>query len=356
MPKSADAFRTISEVADWLGVQTHVLRFWESKFTQIKPVKRAGGRRYYRPADMLLLGGIRKLLHEDGMTIKGVQKLLREEGMAHVADMSAPLDDETAAQIDDDIAPDADFVEAEFAHTATENTVTPFVPMAKAEPEETVIEPAEPAQAPELDPEPEPEPAVTHSAPEPDLAPAASPKPPERTPVTYATQEAEPQAASSPEAEPDADAPISEEPVLAASKPIEEAKPAPEPVFSRTPDPAPPVSSADLADQTDETDEPAELPAFLTGRRREPSPADGQQADATPPMTPPPAEPPKPKPRIVDVPDEPDPATISVTPSALGMAARITHLRPEQRGAIRPLLAQLTALRDQMASARQDAE
>lgn len=90
--KSPDAFRTISEVADWLGVPTHVLRFWESRFAQVKPVKRAGGRRYYRPADMELLGGIRKLLHEDGMTIRGVQKLLREKGVKHVAAMSPPLD------------------------------------------------------------------------------------------------------------------------------------------------------------------------------------------------------------------------------------------------------------------------
>lgn len=92
MDKSPDAFRTISEVAEWLGVQTHVLRFWESKFTQVKPVKRAGGRRYYRPTDMKLLGGIKKLLHDDGMTIKGVQKLLREEGVAHVSGFSRPLD------------------------------------------------------------------------------------------------------------------------------------------------------------------------------------------------------------------------------------------------------------------------
>ena len=80
MAKSPDAFRTISEVADWLGVQAHVLRFWESKFSQVKPIKRAGGRRYYRPNDMLLLGGIKRLLHEDGLTIKGVQKMLREKG------------------------------------------------------------------------------------------------------------------------------------------------------------------------------------------------------------------------------------------------------------------------------------
>ncbi|MCA1334188.1 MerR family transcriptional regulator [Pseudooceanicola marinus] len=93
MPKSADAFRTISEVAEWLGTPAHVLRFWESKFTQVRPVKRAGGRRYYRPSDMELLGGIKRLLHEEGMTIKGVQKLLRDRGIAHVAAMSPPLDD-----------------------------------------------------------------------------------------------------------------------------------------------------------------------------------------------------------------------------------------------------------------------
>lgn len=90
--KSPEAFRTISEVADWLGVPAHVLRFWESRFGQVKPVKRAGGRRYYRPGDMELLGGIRKLLHEDGMTIRGVQKLLRENGVKYVAAMSPPLD------------------------------------------------------------------------------------------------------------------------------------------------------------------------------------------------------------------------------------------------------------------------
>src|SRR6056297_540868 len=93
MPKSADAFRTISEVADWLETPAHVLRFWESKFSQVKPVKRAGGRRYYRPSDMLLLGGIKKLLHDDGMTIKGVQKILREQGVKHVAEMSQSLEE-----------------------------------------------------------------------------------------------------------------------------------------------------------------------------------------------------------------------------------------------------------------------
>ena len=91
MAKSPDAFRTISEVADWLGIQAHVLRFWESKFTQVKPVKRAGGRRYYRPGDLDLLAGIKQLLHDDGMTIKGAQKLLREKGVKHVAGIGAAI-------------------------------------------------------------------------------------------------------------------------------------------------------------------------------------------------------------------------------------------------------------------------
>jgi DNA-binding transcriptional MerR regulator len=84
MAKAKDAFRTIREVSDTLDTPTHVLRFWESKFRQIKPVKRAGGRRYYRPDDIALLAGIKDLLHEQGMTIKGAQKLLREKGVKHV--------------------------------------------------------------------------------------------------------------------------------------------------------------------------------------------------------------------------------------------------------------------------------
>ena len=93
MKKAPDAFRTISEVAEWLDLPPHVLRFWESKFSQVKPVKRAGGRRYYRPTDMLLLGGLKQLLHEEGMTIRAVQGLLREKGAKHVCGFSKPLDD-----------------------------------------------------------------------------------------------------------------------------------------------------------------------------------------------------------------------------------------------------------------------
>ena len=81
MAKGPDAFRTISEAADELHVPQHVLRFWETKFSFIKPMKRAGGRRFYRPADINVLRGVRRLLHDEGYTIKGVQKLHREQGI-----------------------------------------------------------------------------------------------------------------------------------------------------------------------------------------------------------------------------------------------------------------------------------
>jgi len=79
--KSREAFRTISEVADELDLPQHVLRFWESKFSQVKPLKRGGNRRYYRPEDIVLLRAIRHLLHAEGYTIRGVQKLFKEQGV-----------------------------------------------------------------------------------------------------------------------------------------------------------------------------------------------------------------------------------------------------------------------------------
>ena len=132
MDKAPEAFRTISEVADWLGVQPHVLRFWESKFPQIKPVKRAGGRRYYRPNDMLLLGGLRKLLHEDGLTIKGAQKVLREQGVRAVQAMSPPLDDdmEHAGADDLDAGTEADEQMADEVVEAAAPVATPAAPPA----------------------------------------------------------------------------------------------------------------------------------------------------------------------------------------------------------------------------------
>ena len=85
MDKSPEAFRTISEVAEEMDVPQHVLRFWETRFPQIKPLKRGGGRRYYRPDDVDLLRAVKQLLYGEGYTIKGVQKLLREQGAALVA-------------------------------------------------------------------------------------------------------------------------------------------------------------------------------------------------------------------------------------------------------------------------------
>ena len=148
--KSPEAFRTISEVADWLDRPAHVLRFWESKFNQVKPVKRAGGRRYYRPEDMLLLGGIKKLLHDDGMTIKGAQKVLREQGVRYVSGLSQPLEEDGASQVIEAMAqPDA---------VPTPTPVTPVPPPPAVE--ATSFEP----HVPELDElEPDmPEPDAPH--------------------------------------------------------------------------------------------------------------------------------------------------------------------------------------------------
>ena len=203
--KSPDAFRTISEVAEWLGVPTHVLRFWESRFSQVKPVKRAGGRRYYRPADMELLGGIRKLLHDDGMTIRGVQKLLREEGVKHVAAMSPALDDtsmvdvtpsnvvelrskpatapepsEAPAPVEEAVVAEAE-VEAETPAPAAAAPADPIpAPAAPSEPQSAPVTEPPLTTLPEPDPEPEVPPMVRPAAqatPEvtPDMAPPAPP-------------------------------------------------------------------------------------------------------------------------------------------------------------------------------------
>ncbi len=190
MAKSPDAFRTISEVAEWLDRPAHVLRFWESKFTQIKPVKRAGGRRYYRPQDMLLLGGIKKLLHDDGMTIKGVQKLLRENGVQHVAALSQPLDggetiEAAPAPQPEAMTPEADPADNLVALKRPEPEPAPAKPKPAAEPEqaslfefppaaEPVAEPVEDAraEAPELEAAPAAETeTVEEPAPEPEAAP-----------------------------------------------------------------------------------------------------------------------------------------------------------------------------------------
>src|SRR5690606_4268936 len=98
LEKSTNAFRTISEVADELDVPKHVLRFWEGKFSQVKPMKRGGGRRYYRPEAVDLLKGIRWLLYSDGYTIKGVQRILRDNGVRYVKEYWSSLPDEIKAR------------------------------------------------------------------------------------------------------------------------------------------------------------------------------------------------------------------------------------------------------------------
>lgn len=90
MAKSPDAFRTISEAADEVGAPQHVLRFWEGKFLFITPVKRAGGRRFYRPQDIVLLKAVRRLLHDEGLTIKGVQRLHKDQGLKRLAAYGDP--------------------------------------------------------------------------------------------------------------------------------------------------------------------------------------------------------------------------------------------------------------------------
>ena len=92
--KSPEAFRTISEAGEMLSLPAHVLRFWESKFPQIRPIKRAAGRRFYRPNDILVLFAIKKLLHGNGMTIIGVKRFIKENGIRHLTDIGKKARDE----------------------------------------------------------------------------------------------------------------------------------------------------------------------------------------------------------------------------------------------------------------------
>lgn len=156
MAKSRDAFRTISEVSTVLDTPTHVLRFWESKFAQIKPVKRAGGRRYYRPEDVDLLSGIKTLLHDHGMTIKGAQKLMKEQGVKHVVALGAELGDEAdAPQMSEAVTPKAAVEEA------------PPAPLKVVEAPAEVVQPPEPKLEPVEVAKPVAEPVKMPTAPAP---------------------------------------------------------------------------------------------------------------------------------------------------------------------------------------------
>ena len=145
LDKAPDAFRTISEVADDLDIPQHVLRFWETRFAQIKPMKRSGGRRYYRPDDIDLLRGIRRLLYGEGYTIRGVQRILKEQGVKAVqalASEGATLQPRAAASA----RPAAD-EEPPFDHDDAELLI-------EADEPDDEVEEQEPDQEPEFEPEP----------------------------------------------------------------------------------------------------------------------------------------------------------------------------------------------------------
>ncbi|MDP3405822.1 MAG: MerR family transcriptional regulator [Brevundimonas sp.] len=124
MPKSPNAFRTISEAAEAVGAPQHVLRFWETKFSFITPVKRGGGRRFYRPQDVVVLKAIRRLLHDEGLTIRGVQRLHKEQGLARLAaygDGSTPFSmDAVPGEASAVATPDAPADEARLRRLLTE--------------------------------------------------------------------------------------------------------------------------------------------------------------------------------------------------------------------------------------------
>ena len=121
MEKSVDAFRTISEVADDLRLPQHVLRFWETRFSQIRPLKRAGGRRYYRPADVVLLRSIRQLLYDQGYTIKGVQRLLKDKSGKGIRDEADTADEFTG--VEPSLDSDAEPLAHSFPQTPPERTL-----------------------------------------------------------------------------------------------------------------------------------------------------------------------------------------------------------------------------------------
>lgn len=207
--KSEGAFRTIREVSDWLGVPTHVLRFWESKFEQIAPVKGAGGRRYYRPDDMKLLGGIKVMLHDQGLTIRAVGQKIDDEGTEPVMDLSPELEmPEGTPQrtrkvirekpVSDEAPPDAPSTppaETPDLDAAPESgEVVPFqrppsdAPNTAADPEQPPAATPEDAPAPSAAPAPPPteSPAITRADPDPAM-PAPKPTPQEPSTAAPAT-------------------------------------------------------------------------------------------------------------------------------------------------------------------------
>ncbi|MFN3208511.1 MAG: MerR family transcriptional regulator [Roseovarius sp.] len=295
MAKSADAFRTISEVADWLETPAHVLRFWESKFSQVKPVKRAGGRRYYRPADMKLLGGIKKLLHDDGMTIKGVQKMLREQGVGHVSAFSQPLGDA------------ADDVTIDHVEEVPQTGAPPEPDFASTDaPATPASDPASPA--PSIGPVPDPTPQTPQA--EPETLPLASSEGPVPDPVAAA--ETLGASSDTQREEPPAEASSAEETALTFSR----HKPDPD---SETQAETPP---ADTGEET------PPLPSFLQRRDASGVPPAVQAGEAAPSDDAEAAPPPM-RPQNVDVPADPG-DDLAADPGVLSRISKLPNSIPPE--------------------------
>lgn len=404
MVKSADAFRTISEVADWLGVQTHVLRFWESKFTQVKPVKRAGDRRYYRPVDMLLLGGIKKLLHEDGLTIKGVQKILREKGIAHVSALSPKVDGDRSVDLNVP-TPDTPIKSAPFTQVApqdVEPTTADVVPFMQDSRHDDAIKPIDrPSFTQDAVTIPD-EPVDATDAAKPTLA---QPKTEDddtvlaKEPIVGSTPEKIPHesvikqkledkvVARKPEPHVTADADMVTDAQGAVTEILAELVVTPEPGIV-TPEPIakapaaaeqstiaaePGVMEEEAAQEETPTpvvEEPiAELPSFLSRTSKPTSPVmdnlppEGGAAepvqtvethDDVVEVTETSIEAAIPKPKIVDTPDTPFEPEITASPRALSALARTKSLTSAQASKIAPMLTQLRNLHDRMGAARKE--
>ncbi|KHQ53885.1 MerR family transcriptional regulator [Mameliella alba] len=377
MPKSRDAFRTISEVAEWLDTPAHVLRFWESKFSQVKPVKRAGGRRYYRPADMELLGGIKRLLHDDGMTIKGVQKVLREQGVRHVAALASQPVDEDEAIDDGTLIEDAPYAEVPLDEVTDSVVVFPGEhlqqPASGTAPSE-----AEPQEAPEspLD-EQDSMPGVAHDvADEPaqqeadEIQTAATDTPPAEDTTDEDTESAaaapmEP--GDSPIETTDAEDATVEE-VAPATDEIEDATVAPQ-ASEETPDTltATSTDTAPILDLWGDNDTP-ELPFDLAPPAWKPPLPDDlvaalhpdtaevlESLDPEPTHTFPPET--AVTPAGLDLPDfgadpeaQPVPSAPAPAIGPLGQLARIRSLTPDQKAALAAQLPVLKALHDRLSA------
>ena len=404
MVKSADAFRTISEVADWLGVQTHVLRFWESKFTQVKPVKRAGGRRYYRPVDMLLLGGIQKLLHEDGLTIKGVQKILREKGIAHVSALSPEVDGDRSVDLNAP-SPDTPIKSAPFTQVAPQDVepatadVVPF--MQDSRPDDAIKPVDRPSFTQDAVVIPDEQVEPTDAA-EPTLA---QPKTEDddtglaKEPIVGSTPENIPQesvikqeledevVARKPEPHVTADADMVTDAQGAVTDTPADLVATPEPEFV-TPEPLakalaaaeqsavaaePGVMEEEAAQEETPTpvvEEPIPEPPSFLNRSSKPTapvtdnlPPEGGAAepvqtvethDDVVEVTETSFEAAIPKPKVVDIPDTPFESGITASPRALSALAKTKSLTSAQASKIAPMLTQLRNLRDRMGAARKE--